>query len=232
MNHFLPGSANKSRKCVKQTNLSRWHGHCKFQNQREIIDMKNIKFTSASLLLVLIFSVSAVLGADKNKALSLLEQNLSNRLQAELSTENVTVKFTKVQQNELSNSEVYLIGDGLAVLPNEKTELPIKFKAEVNPVEEVVSDVEYTFVESSYAPTTDEEILMRHLLKKIAADYKTENVVIAIDGFETENKLNSEKEYKGMAEVRVGDVEWQRIDFDVILSGDNKAEKVEYKLRK
>jgi hypothetical protein len=194
--------------------------------------MKNIKFTITNLLLVLIFSVSAVYAADKNKALSLLEQNLSNRLKAELLTETVTVKFTKVETNELSNSEVYLIGDGVAVLPAEKTELPIKFKAEVNPVEEVVSDVEYVFVESAYAPTTDEEILMRHLLKKIAADYKTDNVVIAIDGFETENMLNSQKEYKGLAEVRVGDVEWQRIDFDVVLNGDKNAEKVEYTLRK
>ena len=196
--------------------------------------MKNIKFTITNFLLVLTFSVSAVFAgtATDNKALSLLEKNLSNRLKAELLTENVTVKFTKVQTNELSTSEVYLIGDGLAVLPSEKTELPIKFKAEVNPVEEVVSDVEYAFVESNFAPTSDEEILMRHLLKKLAADYKTENVVIAIDGFETENVLGNQKEYKGLAEVRVGDVEWQRIDFDVILSTDKNAEKVEYKLRK
>ena len=59
-------------------------------------------------------------------------------------TENLTIKFTKVETNELSNSEVYLVGDGLAVLPNENTQLPLKFKAEVNPVEEVVSDVEYS----------------------------------------------------------------------------------------
>ncbi len=196
--------------------------------------MKNIKFSITNFLLVLTFSVSAVFAGTTtdNKALSLLEKNLSNRLKADLLTENVKIKFTKVQTNELSNSEVYLIGDGLAVLPSEKTELPIKFKAEVNPVEEVVSDVEYTFVESDFAPTTDEEILMRHLLKKIAADYKTENVVIAIDAFETENVLGNQKEYKGLAEVRVGDVEWKRIDFDVILNDENKAQKVEYKLKR
>ncbi|CAN5654887.1 hypothetical protein BH20ACI4_BH20ACI4_03290 [soil metagenome] len=197
--------------------------------------MKNIKFTITNFLLVLTLSVSAIyagnLTAGDDKALSLLEKNLSTRLKAELLTDNVTVKFTRVEKNEMSNSEVYFIGDGLAVLPSEKTELPIKFKAEVNPVEEVVSDVEYVFVESNYAPTTDEEILMRHLLKKIAADYKTENVVIAIDGFETENAAGNQKEYKGLAEVRVGDVEWKRIDFDVVLNGENKAQKVEYKLK-
>lgn len=193
--------------------------------------MRNIKFLISHLLLVLLFSASAAFAVEKNKALSLLEQNLSNRLKAELLTEKVTVKFTKVQQNELSNSEIYIIGDGLAVLPSEKTELPIKFKAEVNPVEEVVSDIEYAFVESEYAPTTDEEYLMQHLLKKIAADYKTENVVIAIDGFETENSAGSAMEYKGMAEVRIGDIEWKRIDFDVVLSEKKEAAKVVYKLR-
>lgn len=191
--------------------------------------MKNIKFTSVSLLLVLLFSVSAVFAADKSKALTLLQKNLSDRLKAELLTENVSIKFTKVEQNELSNSEVYVIGDALAVLPSEKTQLPIKFKAEVNPVEEVVNDVEYNFVESNYAPSTDEEILMKHLLKKIATDYKTENVVIAIDGFETEKRANNNNEYKGFAEVRIGEVEWKRIDFDVVLNNNKMAEKVEYK---
>ena len=198
--------------------------------------MKNIKFITVNFLLVLIFSASTLFGAnlaaDKDKALSLLQQNLSNRLKAELLTENVTVKFTKVQQNELSNSEIYLIGDGLAVLPTEKTELPIKFKAEVNPVEEVVSDVEYTFVESDYAPTTDEEVLMKHLLKKIAADYKTENVVIAIDAFETNQASGDQKEFKGIGEVRVGEFEWKRIDFDVVLNNENQASKVAYQLKK
>ena len=198
--------------------------------------MKNIKFITVNFLLVLIFSASTLFGAnlaaDKDKALSLLQQNLSNRLKAELLTENVTVKFTKVQQNELSNSEIYLIGDGLAVLPTEKTVLPIKFKAEVNPVEEVVSDVEYAFVEGDYSPTTDEEVLMKHLLKKIAADYKTENVVIAIDAFETTQASGNQRELKGIAEVRVGDVEWKRIDFDVVLNNENQASKVAYQLKK
>lgn len=198
--------------------------------------MKNIKFININFLLVFIFSVSTLFGAnptaDKYKALSLLEQNLSNRLKAELLTENVIIKFTKVQQNELSNSEIYLTGDGLAVLAAEKTELPLKFKAEVNPVEEVVSDVEYTFVESNYATATDEEILMKNLLQKIAADYKTENVVIAIDNYETEDMTGNQREFKGVGEVRVGEFEWKRIDFDVVLNNGNQAAKVAYQIKK
>jgi hypothetical protein len=193
--------------------------------------MKHFRFFVAGFILVLTLSPAYLSGADRDKALSLLERNLSERLRAELATEQVSVKFTKVERSELSNSEVFVAGDALAVLPGEKTELPLKFKAEVNPVEEVVNDVEYAFVESSYAPTTDEEFLMRHLLKKLAADYKTDNVVIAIDGFETETAGAGQKEYKGLAEVRIGDIEWKKIDFDVVLNDRNEASKIEYKLR-
>lgn len=197
--------------------------------------MKNIKLTISNILLVLIFTTSAVfagnLTADDNKAVNLVAQNLSAKLRTDLITDNVSVKFTNVQKSTVSGGEILLNGDAVAVLPSEKTELPIKFEAKVNPSEEVVKEVEYVFVESNYAPTTDEEILMRHLLKKISADYKTENVVIAIDGFDTNNAAENQKEYKGLAEVRVGEVEWKRIDFDVVLNSDNKAEKVEYKLK-
>ena len=73
---------------------------------------------------------------------------------------------------------------------------------------------------------------MKNLLQKIAADYKTENVVIAIDGFDTENTAGNHKEFKGLAEIRVGEVEWKRIDFNIVLNDENKASKVEYSLRK
>lgn len=197
--------------------------------------MKNIKLLTTNFLLVIIFSVSAVyagnISAADNKSINLVARNLSAKLKTDLITDSVSVKFTNIEKNTVSNGEVVLKGDAIAVLPKEKTELPIKFEANVNPVDEVVNDVEYVFVESNYAPTTDEEILMRHLLKKIAADYKTENVVIAIDGFETENAAQNQKEYKGLAEVRVGEVEWKRIDFDVVLNKENKAQKIEYKLQ-
>lgn len=198
--------------------------------------MKNIKFKITNFLLVLIFSVAAVfagnLTADDKKAVNLVAQNLSAKLKTDLITDSVFVKFKNVEKSTVLNGEVVLKGEALAVLPKEKTELPLKFEANINLVEEIVNEVEYVFDETNYAPTTEEEYLMRHLLKKIAADYKTENVVLAIDGFETKNAAVSQKEFKGLAEVRIGEVEWKRIDFDIVLNDRNEAAKVEYKLRK
>ena len=189
-----------------------------------------------SILFIMTFTASAVFAGDtiKDKAMALVEKNLSAKLKTELLSENLSVKFTKIEQNSVSDRELILKGSALAVLPKERTELPIQFEAKVDPVQEIVNDVEYAFVESvenSYAPTNDEEFLMKHLLKKISTDYKTENVVIAIDGFETKNPTGIQKEYKGFAEVRIGDIEWKIIDFDVVLNGQNTATKIEYKLR-
>ena len=195
--------------------------------------MKYNKFSLTNFLLIIVLSASAVfagkLTAD-NKNVVLVGQNLSAKLKTDLAAENLSIKFTNVEETVLSNSQILLKGDAFAVLPSENTELPIKFEAKVNTSEEIVNDVAYNFVESSYVPTTDEEFLMKNLLQKIAADYKTENVVIAIDGFETQD-LTNKKEYKGLAEIRVGDLEWKKIDFDVVLNGTNAAEKIEYKIK-
>ena len=203
----------------------------------ELTDMKNIKFTATNFLLILILSASAVfaanLTADNDKAVALVAQNLSAKLKTDLVSNNLSIKFTNVEKSDVSNKEVVLKGEAKAVLPSENTELPFKFEASVNTSDEVINNIEYAFVESSsYEPTTDEEFLMKNLLQKLAADYKTENVVIAIDGFDTENTAGNQKEFKGLAEVRVGEVEWKRIDFDVVLNDENKASKVEYSLRK
>ncbi len=196
--------------------------------------MKNIKFTATNFLAILLLSVSAIyagnLTVENDKALELVAKNLSVKLKTDLVSNNLSVKFVTIERNKVSNNEIVLSGDAFAVLPNEKTELPIKFEATVNPVKETVNTVEYTFIEDA-APVNTEEILMNNLLKKIAADYKTENVVISIDGFATDELKASDKQYKGAAEVRVGELEWKKIDFDIVLNAENNAEKIEYKVK-
>lgn len=197
--------------------------------------MKNFKFAVTNFLLVLIFSAISIFAnnstVDSDKDMALITQNLSAKLNADLVSNNVSVVFKTIEKTQISNTETIVKGDALAIVPSDNTQLPLKFEAKVNPVAEVVDDVAYAFVESNYAPSTDEEFLMKHLLKKIAADYKTEEVVIAIDGFETQNATQNQKEYKGTAEVRVGEVEWKKINFDVLLNAKNEASKVEYKLK-
>lgn len=197
--------------------------------------MKNFKFAVTNFLLVLTFSTISIFANNfidnKDKDVALITQNLSAKLKADLVSNNVSVVFKSIEKTQVSNTETIVKGDALAIVPNDNTQLPLKFEAKVNPVAEVVNDVEYAFVESNYAPSTDEEFLMKHLLKKLAADYKTEEVVIAIDGFETQDAIKNQKEYKGTAEIRVGEVEWKKINFDVMLNAKNEASKVEYALK-
>jgi len=197
--------------------------------------MKNFKFAFTNFLLVLTFSTISIFASnfniDSDKDVALITQNLSAKLKADLVSNNVSVVFKTVEKTQVSNTETIVKGDALAIVPNDNTQLPLKFEAKINPVAEVVNDVAYEFVESNYAPSTDEEFLMKHLLKKIAADYKTEEVVIAIDGFDTQNSIENQKEYKGTAEIRVGEVEWKKINFDVMLNARNEASKVEYSLK-
>lgn len=199
--------------------------------------MKNFKFTFTSLLLVLTFSVVSISATTDNndKDVALISQNLTAKLKSDLVSNNVSVEFKTVEKTQISNTETIVKGDAVAVVPSDNTQLPIKFEAKINPLAEVVDAVEYAFVENvenNYAPSNDEEFLMKHLLKKLAADYKTEEVVIAIDGFETQKAAENHKEYKGTAEIRVGEVEWRKINFDVILNAKNEASKIEYDLKK
>lgn len=197
--------------------------------------MKNFKFAVTNFLLVLTFSTVSIFAnnitVDNDKDVALITQNLSAKLKADLVSNNVSVVFKSVEKTQISKTETIVKGDAVAVVPSDNTELPLKFEAKVNPVAEVVEDVAYAFVESDYAPTTDEEFLMKHLLKKLAVDYKTEEIVIAIEDFETENAAQNQKEFKGSAEVRVGEVEWKTINFDVMMNAKNEASKIEYKMQ-
>lgn len=194
--------------------------------------MKNFKFAFTSFLLVLTFSAISIFANIADKDVALISQDLTTKLKSDLVSDNVSVEFKTIEKTRISNTETIVKGDAVAVVPSDNTQLPIKFEAMINPVAEVVNKVEYAFVESNYAPSTDEEFLMKHLLKKLAADYKTEEVVIAIDGFETQKAAENQKEYKGTAEIRVGEIEWRKINFDVTLNAKNEASKIEYNLKK
>ena len=54
---------------------------------------------------------------------------------------------------------------------------------------------------------------MREIMEKIHNDYKTTQIVIAIDDFQQIDQQNNV--YKGSGEVRVGGMMWKQIDFKV-----------------
>lgn len=193
-------------------------------------------FSYKSILVLVICLISAT-GAfalsEKNQLL--VTQNLAKKLQSDLGNENVTVKLNKLKENAISKSELDLTGEAICVLTTDNRQLPIAFEVKVSTINQSVIDVKYDFIEavSEFAPSRNEEILMQELMKQISRDYKTRNIVIAIDGFENVGNTLNGKKFLGVGEVRIGDMVWNKIKFDVELDEQTqKANKVIYKVEK
>lgn len=162
---------------------------------------------------------------------SALIDDLSRKLKNDLSESNLQVKIEAVEETRLANDLVEVKGKAFCVLPKDKTQLPISFEAKLDVAKTSVADVQYAFVESDYAPDADEEILMRELMKQVSRDYKTDQITIAIDGFETSKAADNQSSLKGIGEIKIGEVEWNKINFDVVLGADKKAKKIVYAIK-
>ena len=83
--------------------------------------------------------------------------------------------------------------------------MPIRFDVKLNAEKQTISDIEYEFVKSEsapdFSPTSTEEVLMKELMKQIGKDYKTDNIVIAIDGFEDFLKSTIKKNLQESAKL-------------------------------
>ena len=162
---------------------------------------------------------------------SILANDLSQKLKIDLAESNLNVKIENVEENRLANNLVEVKGKAFCVLPDDNTQLPINFEAKFNTAKQAVVDVKYVFVDSDYAPNADEEILMKELMKQVSRDYKTDQITIAIDGFETSKAANNQSNLKGIGEIKIGEVEWNKINFDVVLGADKKATKIVYHIK-
>ena len=162
---------------------------------------------------------------------SLIAKDLSEKLKADLAENNLRIKFGDVEEVRIANNLVEIKGQAFCILPTESTQLPINFEAKVNPIRKTVADVQYKFVESDYAPSADEEVLMRELMKQISRDYKTEQITIAIDGFDAMQTTDNQRQLKGIGEIKIGEVEWNKIKFDVVLNADKRATKITYDIK-
>jgi len=198
---------------------------------------KSINFFKCENLLIIavcLFSSLSVLAVgDKNQLL--VTQNLSRKLQSDLGDNAIRVKLNHIKEYKISKNEIGLKGDAVCILTDEAGQLPIQFEAKINSTNQSISDVKYDFVENtaSYAPTSNEEVLMKELMAKIRSDYKTENIVIAIDAVENVESAVTEKKFLGFGEVRIGDLVWNKIKFDVALDArSQKANKIIYQVEK
>jgi hypothetical protein len=188
-------------------------------------------FKSFLLVAFCLFTVSNVFATSASeKNYQIVVKNLSQKLQNDLGNNNVRLKLTNVEEYKISKTEIGLTGSGDCIVANDN-QMPIKFEVKLNTVNQSVSEIVYDFVENpaAYAPTSTEDVLMKELMKQIKNDYKTENIVIAIDAVED---VGSEK-FLGVGEVRIGDLMWNKIKFDVVLDAETKrANKIVYKLEK
>ena len=198
---------------------------------------KQIKFLSRKCFLILavcLISASGVFALSEKDQL-LVTQNLSKKLQSDLGNENVSVKLNNVEERKISANKVGLTGDAVCVLTVDNKQLPIEFEMTVNSANQSVLEVKYDFIatDSQFAPSQNEEILMKELMGQISRDYKTQNIVIAIDGFESVGDTVGEKKFTGAGEVRIGGMIWNKIKFDVVLDAQTqKANKIIYKVEK
>lgn len=208
--------------------------------------MKNIKnsiLTKTVLALVFAFttafSVNANADSDSlklaSKTQSIIVQDLSQKLKSDLSDNNLQVTLTNIEESKLSVNLVTVKGAANCILTNDQTALPLTFEAKYNPSKQTVSDVKYNFVEAAennYAPSTDEEILMKELMKQISADYKIEQITIAIDNFKAIKMDNNQTGYKGIGEVKIGQMVWNKIDFNVVMNRDKSSSHIKYDIAK
>lgn len=192
-------------------------------------------FNSLLIAVVCLFALTSAFASTGEKNSSLIIENLSKKLQNDLAVKNVTVELKNVEEYKISKSEIGLKGEAVCILEDKNSRVPITFDAKLDASKQNLTDIVYDFVEpvSEFAPSSNEEVLMKELMKKISKDYKTDNIVIAVDGMENVSNVNNQKEFTGIGEVRIGDLVWNKVKFDIVLDVKNKsAAKVIYKLEK
>ena len=203
------------------------------KNAKQIIKFNILLAVFLSFALNVSAKNTDVYAPSSNAALdySILANNLSEKLKVDLAENNLKIRFGNVEESRIANNLVEIKGQAFCVLPTEDTQLPINFEARVNTVRKTVDEIQYKFVETNYAPSADEEILMSELLKQISRDYKTDQITIAINGFDAIPSSSNQKQLKGVGEIKIGEVEWNKINFDVVLNADKKATKIVYYIR-
>ena len=172
--------------------------------------------------------------AVSQQTIAVIAANLTKQLRADLANESVTVKVSDAEKMLASERAIEIKGSGICFISDNNNQLPIRFEAKINAQSQIVGNIKYDFVQfetSEFAPSSTEEVLMKELMKKVSADYKTDSVVISIDGFDAVETANG-KEFSGNGEIKIGEVEWKKIKFDVILASDNRASKIKYDVQK
>lgn len=160
--------------------------------------------------------------------------NLKQKLENDLATNKVELKISNISESRLATNQIKLAGSALCVLNADDNQLPMNFAVVINNDNNEIVDVTYKFIklaESASSPSDTEQTLMQEIMTQIHHDYKTDNIVISIDNFETADTAGDKKIFTGYGEVRIGDLSWQKIIFQLTMDDKKTAKNVTYKLK-
>ncbi|HLM03152.1 MAG TPA: hypothetical protein VK400_19020 [Pyrinomonadaceae bacterium] len=177
----------------------------------------------------------AMLSADETYSIAV--RGLTQKMETDLVLTNIKVKFVKAERYAISKSQIGIRGAGSCQLGAEDNALPINFDVKIYVNNRNIAEVAYNFVEAaedasqSDAPSENETFVAQQLMEKFKADFKTENIIIAID-YLNENQTGGAKAFTGEAEVRLGDMVWKKISFEILAGSENQTgAAVKYKIR-
>lgn len=157
----------------------------------------------------------------KDESISIAVKGLSKKLQTDLVLKQVSVKFTQAEQYFVSDSEIGLRGAGTCRIDGDANDLPINFDIKIDVSKRSTDDVKYVFLNmKGEAGLTVEDVVTEKLLEKMKSDFKTENVVVAIDYVNDATLENGEKGLNGGGEVRLNGMVWKKIEFSAKSSND------------
>ncbi|HEY8558928.1 MAG TPA: hypothetical protein VIL74_00895 [Pyrinomonadaceae bacterium] len=198
-----------------------------------LLDLIKLNIVIIVLALIAAFTMQANGSVKADRYQSAIVQKLTEKLRVDLADQSVEVKLNSVRDQEVSKTKLDFNGQALAVVINDKTELPFQFTAQVNLNNQSVENIDYRFIDAEFAPSATEDNLMKELMTKIGKDFETTNIVISIDGFDSAPLTSFQTKYEGIGEVRIGDLEWRKIKFNVVLdSQNNTATKILYDVQK
>lgn len=178
---------------------------------------------------------SAKLG--KAESVAIAVKGLSSKLRSDLVLKNVSVKFNKAEQYIISDTKVGVRGEGTVRLDGESNDLPMNFDVEIDAVKHSASDVKYVFLNvegatEANSALTAEDVVTEKLLKKIRSDFKTENIVIAVDSLNAQTLENGDEGFAGAGEVQVNGMGWKKISFAVKADDDKtKISIIKYQIK-
>lgn len=175
------------------------------------------------LAAISIFSAMVSAAAlSREQTLTLAKQSLSQKLKSDLVLKNVHVKFNKIQSYNQVSETVEIKGEGTCRLDSEVSDLPVYFEVTIDTNQQQASDVGYVFlniegVVDAASTVTTEDLMTNELLNRLKNDFKTENIVVAIDFVNQETVANSKKQIFGAGEVKLNGMIWKKINFEARL---------------